>query len=358
MRILVTGGCGFTGFSLLRYFAQATAGSDTRPELFALDNLSRAGSERQRSELKQLGGTFLHGDLRCASDVDALPPVDWVIDAAANPSVLAGVDGQTSSRQLIEHNLLGTINLLEYCARHSAGFILLSSSRVYSIDALTRLPLESDGPAFQLAADHNDPTVSPLGVTEQFSTDPPVSLYGSTKRASEILALEYSAARDFPVWINRCGLLSGPGQFGRPDQGIVAFWIHSWRARRPLRYIGFGGLGQQVRDCLHPDDIARLLHLQMASPSHTGTRLINVSGSAPNAFSLQQLSTWCQTRFGDHPVTAEPTDRQFDIPWLLLDHSLASDLWNWQPEISRDTIFNQIADFAEQHPDWLERTSA
>jgi CDP-paratose 2-epimerase len=356
VRILVTGGCGFTGFSLLRYFAQATAGSDTRPELFALDNLSRAGSERQRSELKQLGGTFLHGDLRCASDVDALPPVDWVIDAAANPSVLAGVDGQTSSRQLIEHNLLGTINLLEYCARHSAGFILVSSSRVYSINSLAALPLETDGPAFQLAAGHDDPTVSPLGVTEQFSTDPPVSLYGSTKRASEILALEYSTARDFPVWINRCGLLSGPGQFGRPDQGIVAFWIHSWQSRRPLRYIGFSGHGQQVRDCLHPDDLARLLQQQMASPSHTDTRLINVSGSAANSFSLQQLSAWCQSRFGNHPVTAEPENRQFDIPWLLLDHSQATNIWNWQPEISRDTIFTQIATFAEQHPDWLAHT--
>ena len=64
-----------------------------------------------------------------------------MIDAAANPTVLAGVDGQTSSRQLVEHNLLGTVNLLEYCRRHGAAFVLLSTSRVYSIEPLASLPL-------------------------------------------------------------------------------------------------------------------------------------------------------------------------------------------------------------------------
>jgi CDP-paratose 2-epimerase len=73
---------------------------------------------------------------------------DWVIDAAANPSVLAGVDGKTSSRQLVEHNLLGTINLLEYCKAHQAGFCLLSTSRVYSIAGLANLRMQVVDGAF------------------------------------------------------------------------------------------------------------------------------------------------------------------------------------------------------------------
>ncbi len=78
-----------------------------------------------------------------------------------------------------------------------------------------------------------------------------MSLYGSTKMASEQLALEYSHAFGFPVWINRCGVMAGAGQFGKPDMGS-SLLIHSWSLHRPLTYIGFGGTGHQVRDCLHP----------------------------------------------------------------------------------------------------------
>jgi len=84
------------------------------------------------------------------SDLESLPAADGVVDAAAQPSVLAGRDGKTSSRQLLEHNLLGTINLLEYCRASCAGFILLSTSRVYSIPALTQLPLRTEASAYSL----------------------------------------------------------------------------------------------------------------------------------------------------------------------------------------------------------------
>ena len=67
-----------------------------------------------------------------------------MIDCAANPSVLAGVDGQISSRQLMEHNLVGTINLLEYCKKYKAGLILLSTSRVYSANKLSNITKESN----------------------------------------------------------------------------------------------------------------------------------------------------------------------------------------------------------------------
>ena len=96
----------------------------------------RPGSETNRLRLKELGIRFQHADLRQASDLTDLPGVDWVIDAAANPSVLAGVDGKSSTRQLYEHNLLGSLNILEYCRAKGAGLLLISSSRVYSTTAL------------------------------------------------------------------------------------------------------------------------------------------------------------------------------------------------------------------------------
>lgn len=351
MRILVTGACGFVGSRLLRRLRQSLG----KASLVGLDNLCRPGSESNRSLLKSLGVHFIHADVRCAGDFDDLPAVDWIIDAAANPSVLAGVDGKSSSRQVIEHNLSGTINMLEYAKRHHAGFILLSTSRVYSVPALASLPLQTEGLRFVPDLSRRPSGVSPSGITESFSTQPPLSLYGVSKKMSEDLALEYHHTFGLPVWINRCGVMAGAGQFGRADQGIVAYWIHGWREGRPLRYLGFGGQGHQVRDCLHPEDLADLLLKQMAHTSPaTVPRLANVAGGLASTFSLAELSAWCADHLGPSaPVQQDGAERPFDIAWLALDDSLAREAWDWKPAISRDAIFAEIATFAKANPDWM-----
>jgi CDP-paratose 2-epimerase len=356
MKILISGVCGFVGSTLARTLLQSGRGH----QVYGFDNFIRPGSETNRSELKALGVKLFHVDLRAASDLETLPACDWVIDAAANPSVLAGVDGKTSTRQLIEHNLGGTVNLLEYCKQHRAGFILLSTSRVYSIAPLAALPVEAVNGAFQVTADATlPPGVSPAGVNEDFATLAPISLYGSTKLASEALALEYGETFHLPVFINRCGVLAGAGQFGRPDQGIFAYWLNSHLHRRPLKYIGFGGQGHQVRDCLHPRDLGPLLEKQFAAPALPASdRIANFSGGAASARSLHQLTEWCDARFGSHPVAADPAPRSFDIPWIVLDHAKATRLWNWQPVISTDAILDEIAAHARAHPGWLDISAA
>jgi CDP-paratose 2-epimerase len=356
MKILLTGACGFVGSTLACAIADALPGW----EMFGFDNLSRPGSELNRPLLKSLGVKLFHGDLRCQSDVDALPAVDWIIDCAANPSVLAGADGQTSSRQLMEHNLLGTIHLLERCKATKAGLILLSTSRVYAIEPLAKLPMEVFDRAFRLSTGEPLPVgVSAEGIAENFSVQPPLSLYGASKLASETLALEYGATFGFPVWINRCGVLAGAGQFGRPDQGIFAYWINCHLRRMPLRYIGFDGKGHQVRDCLHPRDLVPLLQKQIAAGIDLHKpRLVNVAGGMASAMSLRQLTDWCDNRFKPHPVDSDPRSRPFDLPWVVLDSRQAQEAWNWVPQISTGAILEEIAAHAEGNPDWLQLSSA
>ncbi len=348
MKVLITGICGFAGSTLAVEMLRQVPGI----EIIGLDNLSRPGSELNRQGWKKQGVRLFHGDIRSASDLESLPAVDWVLDAAANPSVLAGVQGQTSSRQLIEHNLVGTINLLEYCKRTKSGFLMLSTSRVYSLPRLAGLKMEISGNAF---VPWNDaiPGLTAKGVTEAFSTEAPLSLYGASKLASEVLALDYGVAFDLPVHINRCGVLAGAGQFGKADQGIFSYWIHSWRWKRPLKYIGFGGTGHQVRDCLHPRDVVSLLLKQMKSGGKGGA-VLNVSGGTDHAMSLAQLSDWCAKRFGAHEVQREPKDRLYDVPWLVLDASQAEKQWGWRPVTPLESILDEIARHAEAHPDWLD----
>ncbi len=353
MRILITGICGFVGSTLARGLRDHYENA----EILGFDSFVRPGSELNRQALREAGINVVHADMRTASDMEALPSVDWVIDAAARPSVLAGVDGRITSRQLVEHNLGGTTNILEYCRQRKAGLTLLSTSRVYSIPPLSNLRVEEVGQAYRPARDQQFPSgVSMDGVSEEYSTAAPISLYGSTKLASECLALEYGETFGFPVWINRCGVLAGAGQFGRADQGIFSFWINAWMRNRPLTYIGFQGRGYQVRDCLHPRDLVALLHAQ-TNATTSEQRIFNLGGGVTNSMSLAQLSDWCIKKFGARKVAADLEPRRFDIPWMVLDSHRASRQWKWKPATPLEKILEEIAEHGSQHPDWLERSS-
>jgi CDP-paratose 2-epimerase len=402
MHLLITGGCGFVGSRIAKWFlangpassGNASSGSFT-PELkiTLVDNLMRPGSQTNRAPLECLGAKIILGDLRHRDFVESLPACDWVIDCAANPSVLAGLGSsaleaptstpsqanQSSSQNLVDHNLGGTIHLLEYCKRHRAGMVLLSTSRVYSIRELSGIPHQIKNSMLEFDWDRIEsedliPGLSRQGIDERFSIEPPLSLYGATKLASEWLAKEYSNAFDFPLWINRCGILAGSGQFGKADQGIITYWMHRFLYRHPLRMLGFQGSGAQVRDCLHPEDLARLIHrqidesqgLQTEQSAHNHPSFqskpitVNVSGGIESAFSLEELHEWCLRRWGSDRLGGAcelqriDQPRPYDAPWIVLDSNKARRTWNWEPLRDRLSIWEEIAEHAEENPNWLQ----
>jgi CDP-paratose 2-epimerase len=354
MKILITGVSGFVGSRL----ALALKNRVESVEIRGIDNFLRPGSETNRAPLEAHGVHFVHGDVRSRSDVDGLPPCDWVIDAAANPSVLAAVDDRSSPRQVTEHNLMGTLNLLEYCREHKAGLVLLSTNRVYSVRHLAALPLLERAHAFALDPGHAlPPGVSDAGLTEAFPVSQPISFYGATKLASEIMAIEYGSTFGFPVWVNRCGVLAGAGQFGTAEQGIFSYWVHAYAARRQLRYIGFGGRGYQVRDAFHPDDLATLVAAEMRRDPPADP-IYHAGGGAANSTSLAQLTRWCDERFAKNTPEPDLRPRPFDIPWLVMDSARARVDLGWIPERSLTSILDEIAEHARNHPDWLARSRA
>src|SRR5258705_2625043 len=90
MRILITGGAGFVGSNLALAFKR----EHPTARVVAFDNLRRRGSETKLALLRARGVDFVHGDVRQPGDLEALPGrFDWVIDASAEPTVRAGLDG-------------------------------------------------------------------------------------------------------------------------------------------------------------------------------------------------------------------------------------------------------------------------
>jgi CDP-paratose 2-epimerase len=152
-------------------------------------------------------------------------------------------------------------------------------------------------------------------------------------------------------------VLAGAGQFGKADQGIFSYWIHSFREKNPLEYIGFNGKGYQVRDALHPKDLVPLLYRQILEPNSEAPKIINLGGGIENAMSLKELSNWCEDRFGPNVVLPSKEQRPMDAPWIVMDSTTAHNAWNWSVKTKIEKILDEIAEHAEKNPDWLKKTS-
>lgn len=217
--LLITGGAGFIGSSI---------GINLKadfPELkiTATDNLNRRGSEFNIGRLIEKGITFIHGDVRNQEDLEKIGPFDLLIECSAEPSVRGGVT--SSSRYVINTNIGGMINCLELAKEYKSDVIFLSTSRVYSTDILNSLKLKENDTRFVPENIENILGISEHGISEEFSTRGRRTLYGTTKLASEMLLEEYIEMFGIRGIINRCGIITGPWQMGKIDQGVVSFWI-------------------------------------------------------------------------------------------------------------------------------------
>src|SRR4051794_39716054 len=270
-RVLVTGGAGFVGANLCIGLAEH------HPDwtVVAFDNLKRRGSELNLPRLRAAGVRFVHGDVRAQGDLLALDKVDAIVECSAEPSALAGV--HDSPDYLVQSNLFGAYNCLELARRDSAQMVFISTSRVYPYGALDALPYREAETRFELEGP---------GVAEDFPLEGARTLYGATKLAAEHLITDYAAVLGLPMTINRCGVIAGPWQMGKVDQGVFTFWVLAHQTGRPLSYIGYGGKGKQVRDLIHVDDVVELIDLQLSDPDEWRGRLVNVGGGREISLSL------------------------------------------------------------------------
>ena len=336
-KVLITGGAGFVGSTLAIGLAQRNPDW----QITALDNLKRRGSELSLPRLTSAGVSFVHGDVRNVEDLDPIKlEPDLILECSAEPSVMAGY---TSPGYVLQTNLVGTINCLELARQTQADFIFLSTSRVYPIAYLNNLNFSETETRFQLTKQQPLSGSSEHGVSEVFPLDKARSLYGSTKLASELLISEYAEAYGIRSLINRCGVLTGPWQMGKVDQGVFALWMAFHYFRKKLKYIGYGGTGKQVRDFLHVADLLDLIDIQINIFEQIKNQTFNVGGGMDNTLSLFETTQICQEITGHQiPITPLAETRAGDVPIFVTDSRKVMAKTGWKPQRDAYTTLKEI----------------
>jgi CDP-paratose 2-epimerase len=343
MRLLITGGAGFVGANLAVSLAERHA----EWEIVALDNLMRPGSELNPPRLREAGVEFVHGDVREPADLAAVGSFDALIECSAEPSVLAGFADASYS---VQTNLLGAFNCLERARQEEAFLVFLSTSRVYPVAPQLELKLEETETRFELAARQPVPGAGPAGIAEGFPMSGARTLYGATKLAAELLIEEYADAFGLRAVANRCGVIAGPWQMGKVDQGVFSWWLLCHRFERPLSYIGYGGTGKQVRDLLHVDDLVDLVEEQLAEQERWSGVTVNVGGGRECSLSLLEATELCRELTGNEvAIEVEPRTRPGDVPIYLSDCSRLRSLSSWRPRRTPRDVLADLLDWSAAH---------
>ena len=327
MKILITGGCGFVGSNIAIYLKKKYK----KAKISSLDNLIRKGSELNQKRLKEHNIKNFKLNIEKYNNLKNLPNFNLVIDCCAEPAIEAS---KKDPDRVFHTNLIGTFNILKKCIKNKANIIFLSSSRVYAIDKLRNIVK----PKKILA-----PIKIKKEIDEKFSTENNSSLYGFTKLASEKLIKEIFFKTKLKYIINRFGVIAGPWQFGKQDQGFVPLWIASHLFKRQLSYIGFGGYGHQIRDILHIDDVCELVYLQIKNFKKINNDTFNVGGGSKNSISLRSLTKKCQILTNNKiKIKKISKTSDFDIPYYVTNNKKIKKFYNWSPSKNLNKILSDV----------------
>jgi CDP-paratose 2-epimerase len=339
--ILITGGAGFVGSTLAIRMRERLP--DAR--IIVADNLKRRGSEFNLPRLGEHGIAFVHADVRNPEDL-AFPglPFDLLLECSAEPSVLAGFDA--GPVYLINTNLAGTVNCLEVARRTGADVVFLSTSRVYPISTIEAVAVNEEPSRYTISSEQRIPGVSDAGISEAFPLAGARSLYGTTKLCSELIIEEYADMYGLHYVINRCGVITGPWQMGKADQGVFALWMGKHYFCRPLQYIGYGGSGKQVRDLVCAEELADLVETQLRSLESLPHRLYNVGGGLLSSLSLLETTALCEEITGNRvEITRVVENRPLDVKTYITDNGRVSTDTGWVPKKSPRQVLVDIFDW-------------
>lgn len=348
MRILITGGVGFIGSNLALELKKA----DKSRDIICIDNLRRRGSELNLQRLEKGKVNFIHGDIRNREDLEVISHIDSIVECSAEVSVTAGhfsPPGYT-----LNTNLVGTLNCLEYARKQNASLLFLSTSRVYPTRAINSLKYAEMSTRFTLSDNKKVKGVSSRGFSEEFNLEGTRTLYGATKLCSELIIQEYVEMYGLKAVINRCGVIAGPWQMGKVDQGLISYWVARHHYKQPLSYIGYGGKGKQVRDILNVRDLCRLIEIEIKNTDAYDGQIYNVGGGLDNSVSLLELTQLCQKYTGNKvKIIGVKEERVGDVKLYLTDNRKVTKRTRWVPEITVEQTVKETAEWIKVNSEIL-----
>jgi len=325
MKILITGGCGFVGSNLAIFLKKKIKNS----KIYSLDNFSRNGSKINYQRLKNNKIKNYNIDITNYNKLKKIGKFKLIIDCCAEPAIEESIKNPD---KVFNTNLLGTFNILKKCAENKSNIIFLSTSRVYSIESLNKIIKQKN---------LKKKIYSKVKINENYSTSSPKSLYGLSKLASEELIKEFNYMHNIKYLINRFGVIAGPWQFGKQDQGFVSLWMGKHIYKKKLSYIGYGGHGNQIRDVIHIDDVCNIIFRQIIKFSKINNHIFNIGGGIKNKISLKELTMLCEkiTR-NKINITKKIKTSQFDIPYYVTNNKKISKYYNWSPKKNINNILS------------------
>lgn len=332
--ILVTGGCGFIGCNLVKRLLKGGA------HVRVLDDLSRAGSDRNRRWLKTLGYgdalTFIHEDVRDAEAVQkAIVGVEAVYHFAAQVAVTTSV---ARPRYDFEVNTLGTLNVLEAARQLNSPplIVFTSTNKVYGATA--------DVPIQELETRY-DYVNHPLGISEEQPLDFH-SPYGCSKGSADQYVHDYSRIYDLPTVVLRQSCIYGVHQFGNEDQGWVAHFAIAALRNEPITIFGDG---KQVRDLLYIADLLDLFELILGNRERVAGKIYNVGGGRDRTVSIWREFEPILSGFIGRDIEVTYSDwRPGDQRVYISDIRRIQEDLDWSPQVT-------VKDGVRRLLSWLER---
>jgi UDP-glucose 4-epimerase len=303
-RLLVTGGAGFVGATLVRRLV--AAGHRVR----VLDNYSTGDA----AHLAGVDAELVAGDILDAAVLDAaIAGMDAVVHLAAAGSVIMSITDPAAN---FDANVLGTFRVLDAARR--AG--------------VERTVQASTGGA--LIGDATPPV-------SEASLPKPISPYGASKLAGEGYAHAFAASYGLRTVALRFANVYGP--WSEKKSGAITTFFRAIHAGEPIVIYGDGS---SSRDYTHVDDIARAIELALERDVSGGTVLHIASGVETTVSELAEI---CRGAAGtpDHPVEYRPP-RPGEVGRNFAAYDLANRVLGYAPSIAREEGIRRTWEWFQQ----------
>jgi CDP-paratose 2-epimerase len=319
-KLLITGGAGFIGANAVVHYARS--GWDVT----VLDNLSRAGSERNLEWLRAEVPFRFHEvdvrDARAVEDVVGATGPDVVLHLAGQVAVTTSVQ---NPREDFEVNALGSFNVLEAIRLRSPASLLIYSStnKVYG-DLASIGVEEKDG-----RWGYRD---LPAGVPETQGLDFH-SPYGCSKGTADQYALDYGKSYGIRAVTMRQSCIYGPRQFGVEDQGWLAWFVIAAVTGKPITIFGDG---KQTRDVLWVGDLLEVYDAAIEKPDASMGQAFNIGGGPRNTLSLLELIRIIERQLGLRLEPGWEGWRVGDQKVFVCDATKAKRVLGWEPRVGTE----------------------